>query len=85
MRRNPMSYLEKYNAWRNSPDIDEADRAELVSIEGNDSEIKERFISELEFGTAGLRGILGVGTNRMNRYIVRKATKGFAEYIFRCI
>ena len=81
MRRNPMSYLEKYNAWRNSPDIDEADRAELASIEGNDTEIKERFISELEFGTAGLRGILGVGTNRMNRYIVRKATKGFAEYI----
>ena len=81
MRRNPMSYLEKYNAWRNSPDIDEADRAELVAIEGNDTEIKERFISELEFGTAGLRGILGVGTNRMNRYIVRKATKGFAEYI----
>lgn len=76
-----MSYLEKYNAWLNSSDIDEGDRAELAALMGNDKEIKERFISELEFGTAGLRGILGVGTNRMNKYIVRKATKGFAEYI----
>ena len=81
MRRNPMSYLEKYNAWRNSPDIDEADRAELASIEGNDTEIKERFISELEFGTAGLRGVLGAGSNRMNIYVVRQATQGLANWV----
>ena len=76
-----MSYLEKYNAWLNSSSIDDADRAELASIKENDVEIKERFLADLEFGTAGLRGILGIGTNRMNKYIVRKATKGFAEYI----
>ncbi len=76
-----MNYLNKYNEWRNSANIDENDRTELVSIENDDKEIKERFLYDLEFGTGGLRGILGIGTNRINKYIIRKTTKGFAEYI----
>lgn len=76
-----MNYLDKYNEWRNSANIDENDRAELVSIENDDKEIKERFLYDLEFGTGGLRGIIGIGTNRINKYIIRKTTKGFAEYI----
>ena len=76
-----MNYLDKYNEWRNSANIDENDRADLVSIENDDKEIKERFLYDLEFGTGGLRGILGIGTNRINKYIIRKTTKGFAEYI----
>ncbi|MBP3369373.1 MAG: phospho-sugar mutase [Clostridia bacterium] len=76
-----MNYLDKYNEWRNSPNIDEADKAELVSIENDDKEIKERFLYDLEFGTGGLRGVLGIGTNRINKYMIRKTTKGFAEYI----
>ena len=76
-----MNYLDKYNEWRNSPNIDEADKAELLSIENDDKEIKERFLYDLEFGTGGLRGVLGIGTNRINKYMIRKTTKGFAEYI----
>lgn len=76
-----MNYLDKYNEWRNSASIDESDRADLVSIENDDKEIKERFLYDLEFGTGGLRGIIGIGTNRINKYIIRKTTKGFAEYI----
>lgn len=76
-----MTYIEKYKAWRDSDLIDDSDRAELLAIADNDTEIKERFVKDMEFGTGGLRGILGVGTNRMNKYIIRKTTKGFAEYI----
>ncbi len=76
-----MSYIEKYKSWCESKNIDEADRAELLAMADNDKEIKERFLYDIEFGTGGLRGILGVGTNRINKYIVRKTTKGFAEYI----
>ena len=59
----------------------EAEKKELKQIEHNDTEIRERFTQDLEFGTAGLRGVLGMGTNRMNRYIVRRTTQGFAQYI----
>ena len=80
-RRGYMNYFEKYKSWCESESIDESDRAELLSIADNDKEIKERFLYDIEFGTGGLRGVLGVGTNRINKYIVRKTTKGFAEYI----
>ncbi len=73
--------LEMYNSWVESTKIDEETRKELISIKDDESEIEERFYKNLEFGTAGLRGILGAGTNRMNIYTVRKATQGLANYI----
>ena len=76
-----MNAKERYALWMNSPDIDEQTKAELVSIKDDPNEIEERFYTELEFGTAGLRGILGAGDNRMNIYNVRKATEGLARYL----
>ena len=76
-----MDYKEVYQEWLESPYFDEETKAELRGITGDDKEIKERFYAELEFGTAGLRGIIGAGTNRMNVYTVRKATQGLANYI----
>lgn len=76
-----MSYMEQYNDWLNNPYFDEATKSELKALEGNDKEIEERFYRELEFGTGGLRGILGAGTNRMNVYTVRKASQGLANFI----
>ncbi|MGI6007546.1 MAG: phospho-sugar mutase [Ruminococcus sp.] len=76
-----MSYKETYESWVNSSYFDEETRAELRSIADNDQEIRERFYKDLEFGTAGLRGIIGAGTNRMNIYVVRKTTQGLANYI----
>jgi len=76
-----MEYREKYEGWLNDPYFDEAAKEELRSIAEDDNEIKERFYKDLEFGTAGLRGIIGAGTNRMNIYTVRKATQGLANYI----
>ena len=76
-----MDYLEKYEEWCNNPVFDEDTRKELIGIKGNDTEIKERFYKDLEFGTAGLRGIIGAGTNRMNKYTVGKATQGLANFI----
>lgn len=76
-----MNYLEKYKNWCESKGIDEADRAELLAIANDDKEIKERFLYDMEFGTGGLRGVIGIGTNRINKYVIRKTTKGFAEYI----
>lgn len=78
-----MGYRERYERWLTDPYFDEETKAELRSIKDNDNEIKERFYKDLEFGTAGLRGIMGAGTNRMNIYTVRKATQGFAEYILK--
>ncbi|KMZ52470.1 phospho-sugar mutase [Dorea sp. D27] len=78
-----MGYLEKYKEWLENPYFDEGTKAELKGIEGDDSEIKERFYKDLEFGTAGLRGIIGAGTNRLNIYTVRKATQGLANYIMK--
>ena len=69
-----MSYKEKYQEWINSPIIDEETKNKLKKISNNEKEIEDSFYKELEFGTAGLRGILGVGTNRMNKYTVGKAT-----------
>ncbi len=76
-----MDYKEIYESWLNNPYIDEGTKEELRSIAGDEQEIKERFYMDLEFGTAGLRGIIGAGTNRMNPYVVRKATQGLANYI----
>lgn len=78
-----MGYKENYEAWRKNPYFDEATRKELEQIAGDEKEIEERFYMDLEFGTAGLRGIIGAGTNRMNIYTVRKATQGLANYIIR--
>lgn len=74
-----MTYLEKYQHWCKHADQETV--AELLTIAGNDQEIKERFLHEMEFGTGGLRGVLGAGTNRMNKYVIRKTTQGYAEYI----
>ncbi|MEG2087348.1 MAG: phospho-sugar mutase [Angelakisella sp.] len=76
-----MSYHDLYNRWKQQPLEDESLTRELASIVGNDSEIEDRFYKELEFGTAGLRGVLGAGTNRMNIYTVRRATQGLADYL----
>ena len=76
-----MNYIDVYKHWLESENIDDATKKELISLEGNDEEIKERFYCELEFGTGGLRGVLGAGINRINKYIVRKTTQGYAEYI----
>lgn len=76
-----MDYRERYLQWMNSPYFDEAIKTELRSIENDDKEIQERFYKDLEFGTGGLRGIIGAGTNRMNKYTIRKATQGLANYI----
>lgn len=76
-------YMKIYQEWLSNPYFDEATRAELKAIEGDENEIKERFYMDLEFGTAGLRGIIGAGINRMNIYVVRRATQGLANYIIR--
>lgn len=76
-----MDYQKNYEDWLTNPYFDADTKAELEGIKGDDNEIKERFYQELEFGTAGLRGIIGAGTNRMNIYTVRKATQGLANYI----
>ena len=76
-----MSYLEEYKKWCESPEFDEETKKELLAIKDNEKEIEDRFYKELEFGTAGLRGVMGAGTNRMNKYTVGKATQGLANYI----
>ena len=76
-----MDYREVYEQWIANPYFDEATKEELKSIADDENEIKERFYMDLEFGTAGLRGIIGAGTNRMNIYVVRRATQGLANYI----
>ena len=76
-----MDYREIYESWLNNPYFDEDTKEELRAIADDENEIKERFYKELEFGTAGLRGIIGAGTNRMNIYTVRKTTQGLANYI----
>mgnify|MGYP001011112828 CR=1 FL=1 len=70
-----------YNRWLAQPDLDDAVKAELVSIAGDGDAVTDRFYRDLEFGTGGLRGVIGAGTNRMNLYTVRKATQGLADYL----
>lgn len=76
-----MDYLKEYKRWCESPEFDEETRKELIAIKEDEKEIEDRFYKELEFGTAGLRGVIGAGTNRMNKYTVGKATQGLANYI----
>ena len=78
-----MDYKEVYNQWLENSYFDEATKAELAAIKDDENEIKERFYMDLEFGTAGLRGIIGAGTNRMNIYVVRRATQGLCNYILK--
>ena len=74
-------YLDEYKRWL-AADLEDSDlHPELAGIEGNDDEIKDRFAVALKFGTAGLRGVLGAGTNRMNIYVVRQATQGLANWV----
>ncbi|QJD85277.1 phospho-sugar mutase [Cohnella herbarum] len=70
-----------YEAWLQDPNIDERTKDELRAIEGRGEEIEDRFYRDLEFGTGGLRGVMGAGTNRMNRYVIGKATQGFASFL----
>ncbi len=76
-------YMKIYEEWLSNPYFDENTKEELRAIAGNEDEIKERFYMDLEFGTAGLRGIIGAGINRMNIYVVRRATQGLANYIIK--
>ena len=78
-----MNYLEEYKRWCSSEEFDKDTKKELLNIKDNEKEIEDRFYKELEFGTAGLRGIIGAGTNRMNKYTVGKATQGLANYILK--
>lgn len=76
-----MDYMERYREWCESAEFDADTKRELEGIAGQEEEIKDRFYKDLEFGTGGLRGVIGAGTNRMNLYTVRKATQGLATYI----
>lgn len=76
-----MDYMKQYRIWCEDTYFDENTRNELMALKGQEKEIEDRFYKNLEFGTGGLRGILGAGTNRMNVYTVRKATQGLADYI----
>ena len=78
-----MSYMDELNFWLNDDYFDQKTKEELLAIRNNEAEVEDRFYKELEFGTGGLRGVIGAGTNRMNVYTVRKATQGLANYIIR--
>jgi phosphoglucomutase len=78
-----MTAHESYKLWRENPALNDAERAELLAIEGNTKEIEERFFAPLEFGTAGLRGTMETGLRRMNRHIVRRTTQALAELVVR--
>lgn len=78
-----MSYHNAYKQWCTDPYFSEETRQELLALEGNEKEIEDRFFKDLEFGTGGLRGVIGNGTNRMNVYTVRKATQGLANFIIK--
>lgn len=78
-----MGFMEQYHFWLEDSYFDQETKNELLAIKDNEGEIEERFYKELEFGTGGLRGIIGAGTNRMNVYTVRKASQGLANYIIK--
>ena len=78
-----MGFMDEFNFWLGDDYFDQATKDELLKIKDNESEIEERFYKELEFGTGGLRGVIGAGTNRMNIYTVRKASQGLANYIIK--
>ena len=76
-----MDYRAEYEKWLAAEYIDDDTKAELKALEGDEKEIEDRFYRQLEFGTGGLRGVIGAGTNRMNIYTVRQATQGLANYV----
>ena len=76
-----MSYRETYNFWLEDDYFDQNTKNELLAIRNNEEEIEDRFYRDLEFGTGGLRGVIGAGTNRMNIYTVAKASQGLADYL----
>ncbi len=78
-----MDYIQEYKKWCESEVFDEATKKELLSIKDDEKEIEDRFYKQLEFGTAGLRGVIGAGTNRINKYTVGRATQGLANYIIK--
>lgn len=78
-----MEYIKNYEEWINNPYFDDETRQELINIKGDTKEIEDRFYKNLEFGTGGLRGVIGAGTNRINDYTVRRATFGLANYILK--
>ena len=78
-----MGYREEFEKWLSDDYFDEATKQELLAIRNDEKEIEDRFYRELEFGTGGLRGVIGAGSNRMNVYTVRKATQGLANYIIK--
>lgn len=78
-----MDFYEKYNSWVTDPTFDEETRKELMAIKDDEKDIEDRFYKDLEFGTGGLRGVIGAGTNRMNKYTVGRATQGLANYILK--
>ncbi len=77
------NWQQAYKAWLLHPQVDEETKYELKSLQGNEVEIRDRFDGDLDFGTGGMRGIIGAGTRRINRYVVRKATQGFANYLLK--
>ena len=81
VRVKMMSYIDVYKEWTNNDYFDKATKEELELIKNDDKELKDRFYKNLEFGTGGLRGIIGAGTNRINIYTIRRATFGLANYI----
>ncbi|MBR3772464.1 MAG: phospho-sugar mutase [Clostridium sp.] len=78
-----MDYKTSYKKWCEDSYFDEATRKELLALEGNEAEIEDRFYKDLEFGTGGMRGVIGAGTNRLNIYTIRKATQGLANFIIK--
>ena len=78
-----MDYKELYRYWCEDEYFDDATRNELLAIADDEEQIEDRFYKDLEFGTGGLRGVIGAGTNRMNIYTVRRATQGLANYIIK--
>ena len=78
-----MDYMSKFQFWLDNEYFDEDTKQELLAIRNDEKEIEDRFYKDLEFGTGGLRGVIGAGTNRMNVYTVRKATQGLANYILK--
>lgn len=76
-----MDFMKKYEYWLSSEAVDEKDKEELRSLSGNEKEIEDRFFKDLSFGTGGIRGVRGIGTNRINKYVIRKATQGLATYM----
>ena len=78
-----MDYMKKYEEWASNPYFDDETKTELLELKNNENEIEDRFYKDLEFGTAGLRGVIAAGTNRINKYTIRRATFGFANYIIK--